>query len=127
MKKEFQANLKRWNEMVDIHIKSKFYDLDGFRSGKTSLLPTEIKEIGDVKGKQMLHLQCHFGMDTISWARMGAIITGIDFSDKAIKEAKKLSRELGFQNIKFIQSNVYDVPEVLDAKFDIVFTSYGAI
>ena len=127
MKKEFQANLKRWNEMVGIHMKSRFYDLDGFKNGKNSLLPTEIREVGNVKGKDLLHLQCHFGMDSISWARMGASVTGVDFSDKAIIEAKKLSQELGINNINFVQSNVYDVPDVIIKKYDIVYTSYGTI
>ncbi|MBY8984190.1 MAG: class I SAM-dependent methyltransferase [Candidatus Lokiarchaeota archaeon] len=126
MKKEFEANLKLWNELVDIHAKSKFYDLEAFKAGKTSLLPTEIEELGDVNGKTMLHLQCHFGMDSLSWARKGAIVTGIDFSDKAIIKARELSKEIGVP-ATFIQSNVYNVPEVITDKFDIVFTSYGTL
>lgn len=83
-KKLMDINLKRWNDLVDINAKSKSYDLEGFRSGKTSLLSIELDEMGDVKGKSLLHLQCHFGMDTLSWARLGADVTGVDFSDKAI-------------------------------------------
>ncbi|MCK4688444.1 MAG: class I SAM-dependent methyltransferase [Candidatus Lokiarchaeota archaeon] len=94
--------------------------------GKTSLLPIEIKELGDVNGKSLLHLQCHFGMDTLSWARKGAKVTGVDFSDKAIELAKQLSKELNIP-AKFIQSNVYDIPNILKEKFDIVFTSYGVL
>jgi len=126
MKKEFEANLKLWNELVDIHAKSKFYGLDDFKAGKSSLLPTEVEELGDVNGKTMLHLQCHFGMDSLSWARKGAIVTGIDFSDKAIIKARELSKEVGVP-ATFIQSNVYDVLKVIKDKFDIVFTSYGTI
>ncbi|MHA1728259.1 MAG: class I SAM-dependent methyltransferase [Promethearchaeota archaeon] len=126
MKKEFEANQKRWNELVEIHVKSRFYDLNGFKAGKTSLLPTEIKELGDVTGKTMLHLQCHFGMDSLSWARKGAIVTGIDFSDKAIIKARELSKELKIP-ATFIESSVYDVPNLIKDKFDIVFTSYGSI
>lgn len=112
--------------MVDIHVKSKFYRLEEFKAGKTSLLPTEIKELGDVHGKTMLHLQCHFGMDSLSWARKGALVTGIDFSDKAIIKARELAEEIGVP-ATFIQSNVYNIPEIIKDTFDIVFTSYGTI
>jgi SAM-dependent methyltransferase len=125
-KKFFDANLKRWNELVDINAKSKFYDLDGFKEGKTSLFSIEREELTDVKDKTLLHLQCHFGMDTLSWARIGAKVTGVDFSDKAIKLAKMLCNELQIP-ANFIHSNIYDLPKVLDEKFDIVFTSCGVI
>jgi SAM-dependent methyltransferase len=124
--KYFETNLKRWNELVEINAKSRSYDLEGFKSGKTSLFPIEIEEVGDVEGKSLLHLQCHFGMDTLSWARLGAKVTGVDFSSKAISLAKELSNELNIP-AKFIESNIYDIPKVLDKKFDIVFTSYGTI
>ena len=76
----FQANMQRWNERVKINAQSKFYDLEGFLKGKTSLLPIEIKELGDVSDKTMLHMQCHFGMDSLSWARKGAKVTAVDFA-----------------------------------------------
>ncbi|MCW4033099.1 MAG: class I SAM-dependent methyltransferase [Candidatus Bathyarchaeota archaeon] len=120
------VNLKRWNDLVDINAKSKWYDLEGFREGKTSLLSIEREELGDVRGKSLLHLQCHFGMDTLSWARLGADVTGIDFSDRAIELAKCLSEELNIP-ATFIHSNVYDVSKKLQKKFDIVFTSYGVL
>ncbi len=125
-KKYFETNLKRWNELVDINLESEWYDFKGFLEGKESLLPIEIKELGDVNGKSLLHLQCHFGMDTLSWARKGAKVTGVDFSDKAIELAKQLSKELNIP-AKFIQSNVYNIPNILKEKFDIVFTSYGVL
>ena len=109
------VNLKRWNELVNINAKSKWYDLEGFREGKTSLLSIERKELGDVQGKSLLHLQCHFGMDTLSWARLGADVTGIDFSDRAVELAKSLSEELNIP-ATFIHSNVYDVPKKLQKK-----------
>ncbi len=124
--KFFDINLKRWNELVDINAKSQMYDLEGFISGQTSLLPIELEELGDVKGKSLLHLQCHFGMDTLSWARLGARVTGVDFSDKAISFARELSYKLKIPG-NFIESNIYDIQNVLDEKFDIVFTSYGTI
>jgi len=122
----FNTNLKRWNELVEINARSKFYDLDGFKSGKSSLFPIESEEIGKVDGKSLLHLQCHFGMDTLSFARLGAKVTGVDFSDKAIKLASQLSEELNIP-AKFIKANIYDIPTFLNEKFDIVFTSNGAI
>ncbi len=125
-KKYFNANLKRWNELVNINAKSKFYDLEGFKAGKTSLLSIEKEELTDVKGKTLLHLQCHFGMDTLSWAREGAKVTGVDFSESAIQLAKTLSKELNIP-ATFIHSNIYDLPKVLDTTFDIIFTSYGVI
>jgi len=124
--KFYETNLKRWNELVDINIKSKMYDLEGFMSGQTSLLPIELEELGDVKGKSLLHLQCHFGLDTLSWARLGTKVTGVDFSDKAISLARELSYKLKIP-ANFIESNIYDIQSVLDEKFDIVFTSYGTI
>jgi SAM-dependent methyltransferase len=124
--KYFEANLKRWNELVDINPESEWYDLKGFVQGKTSLLPIEIEELGDVNGKSLLHLQCHFGMDSLSWARKGAKVTGVDFSDRAIELAKQLSKELKI-SARFIQSNIYDTPKILKEKFDIVFTSYGVL
>jgi SAM-dependent methyltransferase len=122
----FDINQKRWNELVDINAKSKSYDLEGFKQGKTSLLPIEIEEVGNVSKKSLLHLQCHFGMDTLSWARLGAKVTGVDFSNKAIELARKLSNELEIP-AEFIESNIYNVPSLLNKKFDIVFTSYGVL
>ncbi len=119
-------NRKLWNERAKVHAKSEFYDFAGFRGGKTSLNRIELEELGDVKGKKLLHLQCHFGQDTISWAREGAEVTGVDFSDEAISMAQKLAREEGI-NAEFICCDIYDLKNHLHEKFDIVFTSYGVI
>ncbi|MBN1311031.1 MAG: class I SAM-dependent methyltransferase [Anaerolineae bacterium] len=121
-----QANLNLWNEWAIIHEKSASYDVEGFKSGKLSLHQLELEEVGDVSGKSLLHLQCHFGLDTLSWARLGATVTGIDFSDKAIEIARRLSCELDIP-ATFILSDVYGLPDVLDGQFDIVFTSYGVL
>ena len=121
-----KTNLDLWNEWTPIHEKSESYNVEGFKSGKSTLHSTELEELGEVSGKSLLHLQCHFGMDTLSWARLGAKVTGVDFSDKAIKLAKTLSKELGIK-ANFICSNIYDLPKVLNGKFDIVFTSYGIL
>lgn len=125
-KEYFDANKSLWNQRTVVHKDSSFYNLEGFKNGDTVLTPIELNEVGDVKGKKMLHLQCHFGMDSLNWARLGADVTGVDLSDEAIKEAKLLNDELGL-NAKFICCNVYDLKEYLDEKFDIVFTSYGTI
>ncbi len=121
----FDQNEKMWDARVPHHIKSEFYDMEGFRNGKSSLSEIEANALGDVKGKSLLHLQCHFGQDTLSWARQGAIATGMDISGKAVTAARTINKELGL-NAHFIKANVYDLPNVLDEKFDIVFTSYGA-
>src|SRR3954452_6593212 len=91
---QLEANRLHWDETVQLHVNSPFYNVDGFRGGKTTLYQLELGEVGDVKGKTLLHLQCHFGMDTLSWAREGALVTGIDFSAPAIGQARALSSEL---------------------------------
>ena len=122
----FDANKELWNKRTTVHRDSSFYDLAGFKAGQAVLTPIETTELGDVKGKTMLHLQCHFGMDSLDWARRGAKVTGVDLSDVAIDEARKLNDELGL-DAKFICSNVYDIEQHIDEKFDIIFTSYGVI
>lgn len=122
----FEANRASWNKRAAVHKDSSFYDLEGFKKGKTSLNSIELEELGDVKGKTILHLQCHFGLDTMSWIREGAFVTGVDISDKAIELAKEINTELNLE-ATFICCNVYDLRKVLDKKFDILFTSYGTI
>jgi ubiquinone/menaquinone biosynthesis C-methylase UbiE len=122
--KYLEINKSLWNGKTEIHVKSDFYDVESFKKGKSSLNYIELEALGDVKGKSILHLQCHFGLDSLSWSRLGAKVTGIDLSDKAIEKAKSLNKELGL-DAEFICSNVYDLKNVLDKKFDIVFTSYG--
>jgi len=122
----FNTNKETWNKKVEIHLKSDFYDVAGFLKGKTSLNSYEITELGNVKNKSLLHLQCHFGLDTLSLSRLGAKCTGIDISNKGIKEAKKLNTKTGLDAV-FIESNVYDISKTVKGKFDIVFASYGVI
>lgn len=126
MKDYGAINRKWWNSITPVHASSKFYGLPAFMKGKTSLQRTEIEELGNVKGKTMLHLLCHFGMDSLSWARRGAIVTGIDISDTSIRQAKKLSRDTQVP-ATFIRSDVFDLPQRLNKKFDIVFCSYGVL
>ena len=84
-----KANKDRWDKLTSVHANSKYYDIEGFKNGKSNLMPLEIKEVGDVKDKTLLHLQCHFGMGTLSWVREGAIATGVDLSEESINLAKQ--------------------------------------
>jgi ubiquinone/menaquinone biosynthesis C-methylase UbiE len=120
------VNRQSWNKKTEAHLKSEFYDLDGFLKGKTSLNEIELNLLGNIKGKTILHLQCHFGQDTISLSRLGAEVTGIDLSDKAIEAARHIAKETN-SNANFICCDLYDLPSHLNEKFDIVFTSYGTI
>ncbi|MBF0367484.1 MAG: class I SAM-dependent methyltransferase [Oligoflexia bacterium] len=129
-----EANKKSWNQRTLIHKTSSFYDIDSFKKGKCSLQNLEIGEVGDVIGKKLIHLQCHFGQDTLSWARRGAVVTGIDFSPEAITTASELAVEMrdSFTHPpRFILAEVTKTLEKLSEQergtFDIVFTSYGTI
>ncbi len=121
-----KINKKLWNQKVDHHIKSDFYNVPSFLKGKNSLNSIELELLGDITGKNILHLQCHFGQDTISLARMGAKVTGIDLSNEAIDQAKLLT-EKSNSEVDFICCDIYDLPNHLDKQFDIIFTSYGTI
>lgn len=121
-----EINRQSWNKRTETHLKSEFYDLDNFLKGKSSLNDIELKLLGDIKGKSILHLQCHFGQDTISLGRLGADTTGVDLSDKAIESAKQIAKDTN-SNAEFICCDIYDLPNHLDKKFDVVFTSYGTI
>ncbi|MFX1282588.1 MAG: class I SAM-dependent methyltransferase [Promethearchaeota archaeon] len=128
MKEYIEANRKRWDELADVHYKSEFYNVKEFKKGGISISELEIKEVEDVKGKKLLHLQCHFGKDTLSWARLGAKVTGVDFSSRAIKLAQELSKEIGIE-ATFIHSDIYNLEKSVlkPASYDVIFTSHGAI
>ena len=121
-----ELNKQAWDKRVKTHMASKFYDVEAFLAGKSSLQEIELAELGDVDGQSLLHLQCHFGLDTLSWVRKGAIATGIDLSSTAIDQANKLKKETNL-NAKFVCSDVYAYAGVITASHDIVFTSYGAV
>ncbi|MFW9806444.1 MAG: class I SAM-dependent methyltransferase [Candidatus Thorarchaeota archaeon] len=121
-----KANKELWDKLAKIHHKSEFYDVEGFLKGNQTLDPIELEELPNLTGKKLLHLQCHFGMDTLSMARLGADATGVDFSSEAIDLAKELSKTAKV-DAKFLCSNIYDLREKLEGKFDIVFTSGGVI
>jgi len=125
--KFFSANKKMWDEAVGRNYKNEhIYRTKELIQGEVVLNSIELEELGDVKDKKLLHLQCHFGLDTLSWARLGAQVTGVDFSGEAIDLARNLAI-LTKLNANFIQANIYDLPNILEEKFDIVFTSYGVL
>ena len=125
------ANLELWNHWTRIHEKSDFYDVEGFKAGASSLWPLEREELGPFihEGTTLLHLQCHFGLDTLSWARLGARVVGLDFSDEAIALARRLADEVGLSGrAEFVCADLYDADAHLgDRRFDVVFVSWGAI
>jgi len=121
-----EINRASWNRVTDVHLNAVFYDLNGFIKGKSSLNDIELGLLGDVKGKSILHLQCHFGQDTLSLGRLGAHVTGVDLSDKAIQRARELAEKTNIE-AEFICCDIYDLPKRLNKQFDMVFTSYGVI
>ncbi len=123
----YDTNRARWDEAVGIHVASKGYDMEGFLRGDKTLYPVETAEVGDVAGKSLLHLQCHFGMDTLSWARLGAKVTGLDFSAPAVEQARDLATRIGIPDATFVQANVYDAPQAVAGQFDVVYTGIGAL
>jgi SAM-dependent methyltransferase len=122
-----ELNRANWDDRVPVHVASEFYDLGGFRAGASSLRPFESAEAGDVAGKRLVHLQCHLGLDTLSWARAGALVTGLDFSEPAIQAARSLAAGLAI-DASFVTSDVYDAVTALDGRrFDVVYTGIGAL
>lgn len=120
------TNRDLWNQRTRQHVRSEFYDVEGFKAGNDMLNSIELDLLGDVKGKSILHLQCHFGMDSIALSRRGAKVTGVDFSDLAIDHAQKLANDCG-TDTRFILSDVLKLSEVHEEQYDMVFTSYGTI
>ena len=129
-KKWIETNRAWWDERVPGHAKSKFYDLKSFRKGRDDLRPFEADELGvDPEGLDLLHLQCHLGTDTLSWARRGARVVGLDFSEPAIDSARALAADVGLADqAEFVHSNVFDAVEALGGRtFDVVYTGIGAL
>ncbi len=121
-----KINKKTWNNKTQVHIDSEFYDNENFLNGKSTLNAIELELLGNITGKKILHLQYHFGQDSLSLSRLGATVTGVDFSEKAIEKAKEFNHKLNL-DAQFICCDIYDLPNHLNQKFDIVFTSYGTI
>jgi SAM-dependent methyltransferase len=122
-----ELNRAWWDERVPVHVGSRFYDVESFRNGRDALRPFELEEVGDVTGHSLVHLQCHFGLDTLSWARHGARVTGLDFSEPAVEAARAIAQEAGL-HAEFVQADLYDAPRALGGRrFDIVYTGLGAL
>ncbi len=124
---DYQAiNKDLWNKWAELHIDSDFYDQEAFKKGQSTLNKTELDLLGDIQGNSILHLQCHFGQDSLSLSRLGAEVTGVDMSDKGIEIAQQLADELNLK-ATFVCSNVLELDKNLEGKFDIVYTSYGTV
>jgi 2-polyprenyl-3-methyl-5-hydroxy-6-metoxy-1,4-benzoquinol methylase len=120
------VNRAYWDERVPNHVTSKVYDVPGFVAGNDTLRPWEVGEVGEVSGKSLLHLMCHIGLDTLSWARRGATVTGLDFSQPALDVAASLAEQIGIETARFVSADVYDAASTLDGQtFDIVYTGVG--
>jgi SAM-dependent methyltransferase len=122
----FAANRAWWDGVVEAHVNSPMYLTQAFRAGGDTLHPIESAEIGDVAGKTLVHLQCHFGLDTLSLARRGAKVAGLDFSANALAQARRLAEEAGI-DARFVESNVYDAAKALGETYDIAYVTWGAI
>ncbi|MEZ4877698.1 MAG: class I SAM-dependent methyltransferase [Flavobacterium sp.] len=120
------VNKQTWNNKTEVHVNSDFYNNDAFLKGKSSLNAIEVELLGDISDKKILHLQCHFGQDSLSLARLGATVTGVDLSDNAIEKATSFAKQLDLK-ATFICADIYSLPTILDEKFDLIFTSYGTI
>ena len=122
----FETNRRYWDDATPRKMEVGSYPVESFVDGDSTLFEYERDEVGDVSGKSLLHLQCNNGLETLSWAREGADVTGIDISDESLRYARDLAEEAGL-DAEFVQSNVYNVPEVLDRQFDVIYTSRGVL
>ncbi|MEM6393813.1 MAG: class I SAM-dependent methyltransferase [Planctomycetota bacterium] len=121
-------NRASWDERVEAHWQSRMYrrHADALRAGTHDLYPGLTDAMGDVHGLRLAHLQCHMGMETLGWERLGASVTGLDFSAPAIDKACQLRDELEM-SARFVVGNVYDAPDLLGEGFDRVFVSVGSL
>ena len=124
-----RVNRANWDERVSIHLESRHYDVAGFIEHEARL--SRIVRFGranidNVRGKTMLHLMCHIGLDSLSWARLGAEVTGVDFSPRVIEAARRFAHDAGL-DARFVEVELYDVPQAIHERFDIVYTSIGVL
>lgn len=122
----YADNRARWEELVPVHLRSAFYDVDGFRAGRCTVGPLELEALGPLAGRSLLHLQCHFGLDTLSLARLGANATGVDYSAPAIDAARRIRDETGIA-AEFVCADVYALDRSIDARFDLIYASHGVL
>lgn len=120
-------NRAHWDERVPIHVSSSFYDVAEFKRSPDVLRAFEVAEVGEVSGKRLVHLQCHIGLDTLSWANRGARVVGLDFSVPAVEAAREFATEIGV-DAQFVAADVYNAVEALgEERFDVVYTGLGAL
>jgi len=119
-----KGNRTHWDELAEVHAES--YDYEKLIKGGHVMDSIQTGEVGEVRNRSLLHLQCHIGTDTLSWARLGADVTGVDISPVSLRVAQKLAKKAGL-SARFIESSVYDLPDKLDSTFDIVYTSIGVL
>ncbi|MEU5432234.1 class I SAM-dependent methyltransferase [Streptomyces sp. NPDC020719] len=121
-----ERNRGLWDNWTGFHVGSDHYHVKGFLEGGSTLRPFELDELGEVSGRSLIHLQCHFGLDTLSWARRGAHVTGVDFSPAAVAQATGIADAAGL-DADFRCAEIYRLPDDLDGRFDIVYVSFGSV
>ena len=126
MDRYLATNQSLWDLRTPYHVQSTFYNVAGVKAGSSTLDPVVLATLGDVRGKTLLHLQCHFGLDTLTLARRGATVTGADFSTEGVQAARALASETGLA-ATFVCSNLSELPDHLAGHFDVVFTSHGVL
>jgi 2-polyprenyl-3-methyl-5-hydroxy-6-metoxy-1,4-benzoquinol methylase len=126
MDQHTSVNQKFWDEIAPHHAASEFYAVERFVAGADTLGEIELAELPDVSGQRMVHLQCHIGLDTLSWARHGADVTGVDFSAESLRIARNLATRTEVK-ATFVESEIVSAPQILGDTYDIVFTSRGVL
>ncbi|MFC6786324.1 class I SAM-dependent methyltransferase [Halobaculum halobium] len=125
----FEANREHWESMVEpVSATDGTAEIESFLAGESALLPVQREELGDVDGARLLDLQCSIGTRTLSWAREGATVTGADISAESVRVARELADEAGLADrAEFVRSNVYDLPDGHDRRYDTVVTNFGVL
>lgn len=123
------ANRANWDDRVPIHLTSSFYDVQGWLRERPLPRDREVEALGDVAGRDLVHLQCHFGLDTLAFANAGARVVGVDFSSAAVAAARDLAERAGLaERARFVESDVLVAAEALAPEtFDIAYVSLGAL
>lgn len=128
MDERLEANRENWDARVAVHVGSRFYDVEGWLAERPGPPAREVEVLGDLTGRRLVHLQCHFGLDTLQWARAGAHVVGVDFSPAAIATAVALASRAGLaERARFVCADVYDAPAAVGETFDVVYVSLGAL
>ncbi|SHH25253.1 class I SAM-dependent methyltransferase [Ferrimonas marina] len=126
MTDHLESNRTAWDHRVKVHLDSQFYDVPGFLAGASSLNPIELELLGPLQGQRLLHLQCHFGLDSLSCARLGAEVTGVDLSPEGVHQARQLAQQAKLE-AEFVCADVFDYLAQVEPTFDRVLVSYGAL